>query len=90
MEARIAKDSRALLVAEGNGVVEYVSSTHIIVNYDDERTEKEKVTDFSFQSQKTYELLKFFRTNQETSINQRPLVRNGQRIVKGQPLADTS
>jgi DNA-directed RNA polymerase subunit beta len=90
MEARIAKDSRALLIAEGNGIVEYVSSTEIIIKYDDERTPKEQEVDFAFQPLKKYELLKFFRTNQETSINQKPLVYTGQRIINGQPIADTS
>ena len=90
MEARIAKDSRTLLVAEGNGVVEYVSSTQIIVRYNDERSKEEKLTDFKFQQEKTYNLLRYFRTNQDTSITQRPIVRNGDKVVKGQPLADTS
>jgi DNA-directed RNA polymerase subunit beta len=90
MEARLAKDSRALLVAEGNGIVEYVDATQIIIRYNDERTKTEKLTDFSFKPLKTYNLLRYFRTNQDTSITQRPIVRNGQKIIKGQPLADTS
>ena len=90
MEARIAKDSRALLVAEGDGVVDYVSSTKIKVIYDDSRSQDEKMIDFQFQTEKTYDLIKFFRTNQDTCINQRPIVKIGQRVVKGQPLADNS
>ena len=90
MEAKMAKDSRALLIAEGNGVVEYVSATQIVVLYDDERTEQEKLVDFRFQPLKTYNLLRYFRTNQDTSITQRPIVRNGDKVIKGQPLADTS
>ncbi|MDR0927574.1 MAG: DNA-directed RNA polymerase subunit beta [Ignavibacteria bacterium] len=90
MEARIARDSRALLVAEGNGKVEYVSSNKIKVLYDDIRNAEEKLTDFTFKCDKTYDLVKYFRTNQDTCINQRPIVRNGDRVVKGQPLADNS
>ena len=90
MEAKVAKDSRALLVAENNGVVNYVSSSQIKITYDDNRTTKEKITDFVFQREKIYDLVKFFRTNQDTCINQRPIVREGQRVIKGQPLADNS
>jgi len=90
MEARAARDSRALLVAERDGVVDYVSATKIKVRYDDSRTKEERLTDFLHKNEKTYDLVKFFRTNQDTCINQRPLVKTGQRIVKGQPLADNS
>ena len=90
MEAKLAKDTRALLIAEGNGIVEYVSSTKIVVKYNDERTEEEKLTTFNFNPEKTYNLLRYFRTNQDTSITQRPLVRIGDKVLKGQPLADTS
>lgn len=90
MEAKIAKDSRALLVAEGDGIVDYVSSSTIKVTYNDERTDDEKLADFIFQKEREYDLIKFFRTNQDTCVNQRPIVREGQKIVKGQPLADNS
>ena len=90
MEARIAKDARAIVTAEYNGVVDYVSSTKIIVTYDDERSEIEKITNFDFQPKKEYDLVKFFRTNQDTCINQRPIVREGERIIKGQPIIDNS
>lgn len=90
MEARIAKDARAIITAEHDGIVDYVSSTKIVVTYDDDRTEEEKITDFTFQATREYELSKFLGTNQDTCINQRPIVREGQRIIKGQPLIDNS
>lgn len=90
MEARVAKDARTLIFAERNGTVEYVSSTKIKIKYDDDRTEEEKLTQFDFQQEAEYELAKFFRTNQDTCVNQRPIVREGQRVVAGQPLVDTS
>lgn len=88
MEARAAKDSRTLILAEADGVVEYVSADYIRVNYEDIRSEREKVTGFDYSNTKTYKLLKFFRTNQDTCINQKPLVKSGDRVVKGQPLCD--
>jgi len=88
MEARVAHDSRALTAAEGDGVVEYVCADFIRVRYDDIRTDEQKLVSFDNDNTKTYRLLKFFRTNQDTCINQRPLVVADQRVKKGQPLAD--
>ncbi len=88
MEARVAHDSRALTAAEGDGVVEYVCSDYIRIRYDDIRSDNEKLVSFDTENTKTYRLLKFFRTNQDTCINQHPLVVAGQRVKKGQPLAD--
>jgi DNA-directed RNA polymerase subunit beta len=90
MEARAAIDSRALLTATADGIVEYVSADKIIVKYKDERNETERISDFNFSELVTYELTKFFRTNQDTCINQRPIVQTGQAVVKGQPLVDSS
>jgi DNA-directed RNA polymerase subunit beta len=88
MEAKVAKDSRTLILAERSGVVEYVCSDYVTVRYDDSRTEDEKLVAFDYRDVVTYKMLKFFRTNQDTCINQRPIVHKGQRVVKGQPLAD--
>lgn len=88
MEARVARDSRALLLAEGDGVVTYVDSSRIRIRYDDTRTEEEKLVDFTFSTEKEYQLVKFFRTNQDTCTNQKPIVRVGQRVFKGMPIAD--
>jgi len=88
MEAKVAKDSRTLILAERSGVVEYVCSEYITIRYDDNRTEEEKLISFNYEEVVTYKLMKFFRTNQDTCINQRPVVKVGQRVIKGQPLAD--
>ena len=88
MEARVAKDSRTLLLAEGEGIVEYVSAEKIRVRYLDTRNDREKYTIFSTRDVVEYPLMKFFRTNQDTCINQKPLVKVGQKVVKDMPLAD--
>ncbi len=90
MEARLAKDSRTLLLAEGDGEVIYSCGDYITVRYDDIRDEKDKLVNFNYLKTNKYKLRKFFRTNQDTCINQRPIVHAGQRVVKGQPLADNS
>ncbi len=85
LEGRIARDSRALVVAEGKGVVEYVDANRIVVRYNEAPGE----TDVAFEEPvKTYELIKFRRTNQDTSITQKPLVKAGQKVKKGDLLAD--
>lgn len=88
MESRVAKDSRTMILAEGNGVVEYVCADYIKVRYEDKRTEAEKTIAFRHDDVVTYPLMKFFRTNQDTCVNQRPIVKYGQKVVKGMPLAD--
>jgi DNA-directed RNA polymerase subunit beta len=88
MEVRVAHDSRAIILAEDDGVVEYVCADFIRVRYNDNRTPIEKMISFETERVHTYTLQKFYRTNQDTCINQRPLVRSGEQVVKGQPLAD--
>ncbi len=88
MEARVAKDSRTLILAEEDGVVEYVCSDYIRVSYEDTRDDRERLTKFKKKERVEYPLLKFFRTNQDTCVNQKPIVRAGQKVKKGQPLAD--
>ncbi len=83
LERRVATDSRVLINAEGNGVVEYVDAQKIIIKYD--RTEEERMISFDSDS-KTYELIKFRKTNQGTSINLKPIVSVGDRVEKGQVL----
>ncbi len=90
MESRIAKDSRSLIFARGNGTVQYVDAETIIVKYDDERSDLEKFIGFGYQDTVSYTLKKFERTNQDTTINQRPIIRKGQKVVKGMPLVDNS
>ena len=88
MEARVARDSRALVLAEDDGVVEYVCADYVRVKYDDKRTGDEKLVSFNNDRTVTYNLHKFYRTNQDTCINQHPIVKAGQRVKKGEPLID--
>ena len=85
LEGRVARDSRALILAEGNGVVEEVDATKIVVRYD---VSKEETTVAFEEPVRVYHLTKFRRTNQDTSITQKPLVAVGQRVKKGHLLAD--
>ena len=88
MEKKLATDSRAIIVAEDNGVVEYVDANKIIVKYDINPNSIEALTSFNDVKRVTYTLTKFHGTNQETSVNQRPIVKGGQKISKGDVLAD--
>jgi len=72
-------------MAEGDGVVEYVDAKKIIIRYS--RDEMEKLVSFD-DDVKEYLLTKFRRTNQNTSINLRPIVRAGDKVTKGQPLCE--
>ncbi len=85
LEGRAAKDSRAVIVAEGKGVVEYVDATRIVVRYE----EDEEDTDLSFSEPvREYKLTKFRRTNQDTAINQKPIVQAGQEVEAGTAMTD--
>jgi DNA-directed RNA polymerase subunit beta len=88
MEGKIANDSRALLLAEDNGVVEYVDANKIIVKYDINPNSFEALTSFNEIREVTYNLTKFHGTNQETCINQVPIVKEGQKLKRGDVLAD--
>jgi len=85
LEGKVARDSRMLINAEGDGVVDYVDANEIVIRYD--RTEQEKLVSFE-DNRKTYKLTKFLRTNQGTCVNLKPIVRRGMRVVKGQILCD--
>jgi len=85
IEADVVKDSRVLLNAEGDGVVEYVDAKEIIIKY--LRDENEKLVNFD-DDVKSYNLTKFTRTNQNTCINIRPIVRKGDKIKRGQVLCE--
>ncbi len=85
LERRVATDSRILINAEGAGVVTYVDSDKIVINY--KRTDEEKLVSFDEDS-KTYELIKFRKTNQGTSINLHPIVKKGDKVKKGQVLCE--
>jgi DNA-directed RNA polymerase subunit beta len=83
LEGQVALDSRALILAEGPGVVEFVDAKKITIKY--EVNEEQKLVSFDDEF-KTYSLIKFRRTNQDTCINLTPLVMKGQKVVKNQPL----
>ncbi|MFD1630986.1 DNA-directed RNA polymerase subunit beta [Pseudopedobacter beijingensis] len=85
LEGRVASDSRTLINAEGSGVVEYVDANQITIKYD--RTEDDELVSFDGRS-KTYDLIKFKKTNQSTCINLKPIVRKGERVSKGQVLCE--
>ena len=85
IEESVAKDSRVLINAEGDGVVEYVDAKTITIRYD--RTEKDRLVSFD-DDLKSYTLTKFQRTNQNTSITLRPIVRKGDVVKKGQVLCE--
>ncbi|MBS1904678.1 MAG: DNA-directed RNA polymerase subunit beta [Bacteroidetes bacterium] len=90
LEGVIARDSRALLLAERAGTVEYVDSQKIIVRYEEEGSRDEILASFDDTRIKEYQLTKFFRSNQDTCINHRPLVKAGQKVAKGDVLVDSS
>ncbi|TAE27907.1 MAG: DNA-directed RNA polymerase subunit beta [Candidatus Kapaibacterium sp.] len=90
MEYIVAKDSRATIVAEHNGTVEYSCADFIRIRYDDTIPEDERLVTYDYNPVVTYHLIKFFRTNQDTCINQRPTVVAGQKVKRGEVLADSS
>ena len=85
LEEQVIKDSRILIVAEGDGVVEYVDANEIVVRYS--RTDEEKFVSFD-DDVKRYLLPKYHKTNQNTTINLIPIVRKGEKVVKGQVLTE--
>jgi len=88
MEGRVAADSRTLIVAERDGVVTFVDANVIRVCYDSTLPKDEQMVQFTDDRNVEYRLTKFFRTNQDTCVNQAPIVRVGQRFKKGEVLAD--
>lgn len=85
LEARIAQDSRTLVVAEDNGVVDFVDSDKIVIKYD--LSDDDHLISFD-EDYRTYELIKFRRTNQDTCINLKPIVLKGEKVKKGQILCE--
>ena len=83
LERQVASDSRVLINAEGDGVIEYVDAQRITIKYD--RNDEERLVSFD-GDEKTYDLIKFRKTNQSTSINLKPIVKKGDRVKKGQVL----
>jgi DNA-directed RNA polymerase subunit beta len=88
LEEKLARDSRTMIAAERNGIVESVTADAIIVQYDIDENSTEAIISFDDKRRVEYRLTKFFRTNQDTCINQKPLVKEGDRIKRGDVLAD--
>jgi len=85
LEKQVASDSRVLLNADMDGKVTYVDSQKITIKY--EMTKDEKLTSFD-SDEKTYSLIKFRKTNQGTCINLKPIVKKGDKVIKGQVLCE--
>jgi DNA-directed RNA polymerase subunit beta len=85
LEGRAASDSRILIKAEDNGVVEYVDARQIVIRYD--MSEEDKFVRFDPELA-TYELPKYAKTNQGTTVDLKPIVVKGQRITAGQVLTE--
>ena len=84
MEERVARDSRVVCVAQRSGKVAYVSADKIIISKDGRRpTRRTPKSDYQ-----VYHLRKFMRSNGGTCYNQKPIVRVGQKVKKGQIIAD--
>ncbi|HUX93378.1 MAG TPA: DNA-directed RNA polymerase subunit beta [Ignavibacteriaceae bacterium] len=88
LEKKLATDSRAVIIAEDAGTIDYVDANQIVVKYDISSNSAEALTSFNDVRRVTYKLTKFSGTNQETSVNQRPIVKEGQKVSKGDVLAD--
>lgn len=85
LEEQVVKDSRVLINAELDGVVEYVDAEQIVIKSN--RTDAQKLVSFD-DDLKTYRLTKFQKTNQNTSINLKPIVKKGQKVKAGQVLCE--
>ena len=85
LERQVCEDSRTMVVAEGEGVIEYVDATTIRILYD--RTEDEEFVSFE-PALKEYRVSKFRRTNQNMTIDLRPICNKGDRVHKGQILTE--
>ena len=85
IEKQVCEDSRTMITAEGDGVIEFVDATTIRILYD--RTEDEEFVSFE-PAEKVYEIPKFRRTNQNMTIDLRPICEKGQRVKKGDILTE--
>ena len=85
IEKKVAEDSRNMISAEGDGVVEYVDADEIVIKYD--RTDAQRFVSFD-DDKVRYKLTKFQKTNQSMCINQRPIVSKGDKVKKGTVLTE--
>ena len=85
LERAVASDSRVLINAERAGNIEFVDANKIVINHN--LTFEEKLLSFD-EHKKTYDLIKFKKTNQGTCVNLRPIVKKGDTVIKGQVLCE--
>ncbi len=85
MEGVTARDSGAVILAKRNGIVDSVDSERIIIRVEGEHHPTQLSREVGSD---IYQLIKFKRSNQNTCINQKPVVREGERVIKGQVIAD--
>ena len=85
IEKQVCENSRTMIVAEGDGVIDYVDATKIVITYD--RSEDEERVSFD-SATKEYVIPKFRRTNQNMTIDLRPICDKGQRVKKGDILTE--
>lgn len=85
IEKQVCENSRTMITAEGDGVVDYVDATHIDILYD--RTQDEEFVSFE-PALKVYKIPKFRRTNQNMVVDLRPICTKGQRVKKGDILTE--
>jgi DNA-directed RNA polymerase subunit beta len=89
-EQKVAQDSRTLVLSEGEGEVIYVSADKVKVRYNIDKNSEEAIVSFDNTEEVEYNLIKFLRTNQDTCINQKPIVNVGDKVKRGDVLADGS
>jgi len=85
IEGQLIKDSRTQITAEADGVVVYVDATRIDIQYD--RTEDEEFVSFD-SAVRSYIIPKFRKTNQNTTVDLKPIIKKGDRVVKGRILTE--
>jgi DNA-directed RNA polymerase subunit beta len=89
LEGKVARDSKAVIVAEGDGVVASVTAEQIVTTRDGKLPElKKRPISRPEDGLYVYELRKFMRSNAGTCINQKPIVHKGEKVAKGQVIAD--
>ena len=85
IEAQVARDSRTQIMAEGEGIITFVDASNIKIKYD--RSENEEFVSFE-SATKTYDIPKWRKTNQGTTVDLRPICKRGQRVTKGDILTE--
>ncbi len=85
IEGQLVRDSRTQIMAEGDGVIEFVDATTIRIRYD--RNEEQEFVSFE-DAVKEYRIPKWRKTNQSTTIDLRPICNKGQRVAKGDILTE--